>query len=363
MEKYFKAAVGTTRLAGTRSLSFATGWATRFLWGISSTGISNYPLWILINLRFSSTGEGRCCWAAPYDVRRNVVVVVVVEYRRLGREKEVGQQRPSRAREEPPELLRIGTPTAMMMGPLLIVSCPKRKIGSGRRSTNASKADAAANAGGGVSDANLKEAPHGEPVLLFALDDGRHGNDDDDDNDNGSTSDLVVATLVARPSQRNRSPYVADVYVPSLEREAICHVPNLDTGGKGRPGVQLLMKRTRDNKGRIVGPDATSLKFGTPKCERVHPPKLLHVDESAFSRSSSSSNLKGAYPPMWVGTHPSLGERITKVWIERNLVSQLADVSSPVSQVRSQESVSEVPGRRFDFMITHKDGTKRIAEV
>jgi hypothetical protein len=121
MEKYVK----TMKLAGTRSLSFATGWATRYLWGISSTGISNYPLWILINLRFSSTGEGRCCWAAPYDVRRNAVVVVV-EYRRLGPEKEVGQQRPSRAREEPPELLRIGTPTAMIVATLLRRPSPCR---------------------------------------------------------------------------------------------------------------------------------------------------------------------------------------------------------------------------------------------
>jgi DNA-binding sugar fermentation-stimulating protein len=196
--------------------------------------------------------------------------------------------------------------------------------------------------------------------LLFSLHDGGGSDGDDDEND------LVVATLVSRPSKRNKSPYVADVYVPCLQREAICHVPNLDMGGKCRPGVQLLMKRARDNKGRIVGPDATSPKFGTPKCEFIL--QLMYVDESAFGgnnikTSSSSKTAACLYPPVWVGAHPSLGERIAKVWIERNLLPQLAGPSSPVSQVQSQVSVPEAPGRRFDFMITHRDGTKRIVEV
>jgi DNA-binding sugar fermentation-stimulating protein len=201
-----------------------------------------------------------------------------------------------------------------------------------------------------------KELPHDdEPVLLFSLDDG--GSD-------GDENDLVAATLVSRPSKRNKSPYVADVHVPSLEREAICHVPNLDMGGKCRPGVQLLMRRARDGKGRRVGPDAKSPKFGTPKCEFIL--QLLYVDESAFGCDTikgSNSKALSMYPPVWVGAHPSLGERIAKVWIERNLLPQLAAASSPVSQVQSQVSVPEAPNRRFDFMITHKDGTRRIVEV
>uniref|UniRef100_A0A7S1FTJ9 Uncharacterized protein n=1 Tax=Corethron hystrix TaxID=216773 RepID=A0A7S1FTJ9_9STRA len=64
-------------------------------------------------------------------------------------------------------------------------------------------------------------------------------------------SDCVTAKFICRPSKRNRSPYVADIFVPSLDREAICHVPNLDMGGKCFPGVTLLVKPQRDRKGKM----------------------------------------------------------------------------------------------------------------
>ena len=46
--------------------------------------------------------------------------------------------------------------------------------------------------------------------------------------------DVVTGKLVCRPSKRNRSPYVADVFIESENREAIAHVPNLDMGGELR---------------------------------------------------------------------------------------------------------------------------------
>lgn len=63
------------------------------------------------------------------------------------------------------------------------------------------------------------------------------------DRDNNSTllfslpDDVVFAEMVQRPSQRNRSPYVADVLLldggkgKNNQREAIAHVPSLDMGG------------------------------------------------------------------------------------------------------------------------------------
>lgn len=158
---------------------------------------------------------------------------------------------------------------------------------------------------------------------------------------------LIPATLVARPSQRNRSPYVADVWVPSLEREALCHVPNLDMGGKCVPGAKLWIKPACDSRtGRPVGPNAVGGKYGTPKCEFIV--QLLCVDESPYSLQY--------YPPTLVGAHPSLGERIARIWLERNLIVSLLPVANVQAQVTMGSS-------RFDFVVTHTDGSQRVVEV
>ena len=76
-----------------------------------------------------------------------------------------------------------------------------------------------------------KSALRTEPLsseALFTL-----GGDD-------ATHALVEAEVVRRPSQRNRSPYVADIRVAG--REAICHVPSLDLGGKCVAGSTILVK-------------------------------------------------------------------------------------------------------------------------
>jgi len=89
--------------------------------------------------------------------------------------------------------------------------------------------------------------------------------------------ELVRGVLLRRPSARNRSPYVADV---ALEdgREVLAHVPSLDLGGKCLPGMTLLLKPARDKKGSLVGADAVSAQYGTPKCEFIA--QLARVDES-----------------------------------------------------------------------------------
>ena len=57
----------------------------------------------------------------------------------------------------------------------------------------------------------------------------------------GGEHALVEAEVLRRPSQRNRSPYVADIRVAG-GREAICHVPSLDLGGKCVAGSTILVK-------------------------------------------------------------------------------------------------------------------------
>ena len=56
----------------------------------------------------------------------------------------------------------------------------------------------------------------------------------------GGEHALVEAEVLRRPSLRNRSPYVADIRVAG--REAICHVPSLDLGGKCVAGSTILVK-------------------------------------------------------------------------------------------------------------------------
>ena len=99
-----------------------------------------------------------------------------------------------------------------------------------------------------------KSALRTEPLsseALFTL-----GGDD-------ATHALVEAEVLRRPSQRNRSPYVADATTRGGPR-AICHVPSLDLGGKCVAGSTILVKPALDTKGNLVGPDAVNPKYGTP---------------------------------------------------------------------------------------------------
>lgn len=88
--------------------------------------------------------------------------------------------------------------------------------------------------------------------------------------------DLVKATLLRRPSERNRSPYVGDIQLES-GRVAIAHLPSLEMGGKCVPGAELLLKVAKDKKGKPVGPEAVSPKYGTPKCEVGNRPPRDHT--------------------------------------------------------------------------------------
>eukprot|EP00980_Cylindrotheca_fusiformis_P031035 scaffold25736_cov117-Cylindrotheca_fusiformis.AAC.4 len=162
-------------------------------------------------------------------------------------------------------------------------------------------------------------------------------------------NDCVIGTLQCRPSKRNRSPYVADVVLDDDNREVIVHVPNLDMGGKCTPGVKLLMKPARDRKGNLVGPNATNPKYGTPKCEFIA--QLLHVDESQLG-----------YEPVWVGAHPSLGEKVAEKLVGQNLLGpEFPAVDSFKREVRNIGGTD----MRADFLIQHEDDAvpPRILEV
>lgn len=162
--------------------------------------------------------------------------------------------------------------------------------------------------------------------------------------------ELLKVKLRARPSKRNRSPYVADTWFEEEEREVLTHVPNLNMGGKCVPESTLLVKPARDRKGVKVGPNAVNPKFGTPKCEMIS--QLLYVDETRWDPVH--------YPPVWVGAHPSLGERVAEALLNMNLLEQLPPIEKIQRQVTNPLGSQ---GMRSDFLITHTDGSQRVVEV
>jgi len=200
---------------------------------------------------------------------------------------------------------------------------------------------------------------------------------DDDDVDD----ELLEATLVSRPSKRNRSPYVGDIRFNDDNNDnkatvyPLAHLPNLDMGGKCRPGVRLLVKPSRDRKGGKIPSDATG-KYGTPKCQ--YSCQLLWVDESADglvlpkaktkddgqhvstdSADAIPASSETMYPPVWVGAHPSLGERIAEVWLREGLV----DGIPPVTYLERQITHPAGADMRADFCVHHADGSRRIVEI
>ena len=126
------------------------------------------------------------------------------------------------------------------------------------------------------------------------------------------------------------------------------------------PGATIVMKPARDKKGNLVGPDAVSPKFGTPKCEYIA--QLLRVDETHLTTSTSNSDSSVQYEPVWVGAHPSLGEKIAEQLIGQNLLGDdFPEVESFQREVRNPAGLD----LRADFVVKHTDPTKRrrIVEV
>ena len=151
------------------------------------------------------------------------------------------------------------------------------------------------------------------------------------------SSDLVRGVVVRRPSARNKSPYVGDVCLAD-GREVIAHMPSLDCGGKCHPGAAVMMRPARDKKGELVGALATG-PYGTPKCEFIM--QLLRVEEP------ENAALGG----VWIGAHPSIGEKIAHALVNSGSLTELPAVTAV------QREVTGVAGTdmRCDFLLSHAE--------
>ena len=165
----------------------------------------------------------------------------------------------------------------------------------------------------------------------------------------GLGENLVRATVLRRPSARNKSPYVGDVTLP-CGRVAIAHMPSLDLGGKCVAGAECLLRTQIDKAtGLPLGPDATG-KYGTPKCEYI----------MQLVRCVEPENGPGG---CWVGAHPSLGEKaaIALFADSQGLVEEVG--GGPIEKIEKEVTGVAGTDMRCDFLLTHADGKKTVVEV
>jgi len=158
--------------------------------------------------------------------------------------------------------------------------------------------------------------------------------------------DLLPATLVGRPSERNKSPWVADVRL-SNGRLALAHCPSLDMGGLCVAGSKVLLKKATDSKGKPIGANAVGA-YGTPKCEFIM--QLVYVDEPECKQ----------FGKVWCCAHPSLGEKLANAIIEKGMITEFA---SPVVDLRREVTGVAGTNMRADFVAEHKDSSKTVVEV
>lgn len=168
---------------------------------------------------------------------------------------------------------------------------------------------------------------------------------------------LTEVRMIGRPSVRNRSPYVADVQLAD-GRVAICHVPSFDMGGKCVAGASLLVKLARDAKGRPIGPDAVSPKYGTPKCEYIA--QLLRVCEPESAPYADADGAEAGPAGVWVGAHPALGERVAQALLESGA---LENELGPFDTLASEVSKPLGLDLRVDFELRRAEGVSTLLEV
>lgn len=162
---------------------------------------------------------------------------------------------------------------------------------------------------------------------------------------------LERATLVCRPSKRNRSPYVADVRLETGAhggREAVAHLPNLDNGGKCVPGVSLLVRRQPGVTPETLG------KHGTPKCEVVC--QLVRVHEPAAPRDDEDWKAG-----VWVNAHPRIGEQLAQALMNRGALDDSLGFRAEDAHIFEQVTLkAEDHVFRPDFVVANDETNELV---
>ena len=107
-------------------------------------------------------------------------------------------------------------------------------------------------------------------------------------------------------------------------------MPSLELGGKCGPGATILVKPALDRKKTLVGSEAVSAKYGTPKCEFI----------------CQLARIEGG----WVGAHPSIGETAAAMLLATGGV-RLAVGASADCEVRREVKRPCGADMRADFVL------------
>ena len=146
---------------------------------------------------------------------------------------------------------------------------------------------------------------------------------------------LVDGTIVNRPSKIIKSPYVADIILPTLNTTILGHTASLGCCGLADRGAQILMAPV----------PKTNKKTDKISCEyKVY---LAVICE------------RGA--EIVIGMHPKLAENLAESAIKNNLLSRLQNVRG-----YKRETTIYVPDKvdsRFDFTGIDGNGVPFIMEV
>ena len=146
---------------------------------------------------------------------------------------------------------------------------------------------------------------------------------------------LVDGTIVNRPSKIIKSPYVADIILPTLNTTILGHTASLGCCGLADRGAQILMSPV----------PKTNKKTDKISCEyKVY---LAVICE------------RGA--EIVIGMHPKLAENLAESAIKNNLLSRLQNVRG-----YKRETTIYVPDKvdsRFDFTGIDGNGVPFIMEV
>jgi len=150
-----------------------------------------------------------------------------------------------------------------------------------------------------------------------------------------SIGKLFQGVVVRRPSQHNKSPYVADVTLEEDGTEIIAHAPMLDLGGILKPGTVVRM---------------TKSKPGGKTSHAIQLVKVIETDQDGTSsRKTKTVNT-------WIGAHPGLGNAIAKALIENGHITEaiLGDSKKTVEKLKAEVTMPCPDGSekvRSDFVL------------
>jgi DNA-binding sugar fermentation-stimulating protein len=146
---------------------------------------------------------------------------------------------------------------------------------------------------------------------------------------------LVDGTIVNRPSKIIKSPYVADILLPTLNTTILGHTASLGCCGLADRGAQILMSPV----------PKTNKKTDKISCE--------------YKVYLAVMRERGA--EIVIGMHPKLAEDLAESAIKNNLLSRLQNVRG-----YKRETTIYVPDKvdsRFDFTGIDGNGVPFIMEV